>query len=409
MYSESETKYVILAPDGMADLPIPDLGDRTPLDAAETPWMDRMASAGEIGLTWTVPDGMEPGSDVANLSILGYSPSEVYTGRAPFEALAMGVELKDSDLAFRMNLVTLDRNYTIMADHSADHISNSEALELVHSLEPLAESLGLRLFPGVSYRQLLVWKKGPDGCLTAPPHDFCGEPVDRRLPIGPGADLLLRLIVRSWKILQSHPVNLRRVVKGKRPANSVWPWGQGRPPRLKKISDRFGITGSVVAAVDLLKGIGKSAGLDAVDVPGATGFVDTNYEGKVQAALDSLKAKDFVFLHVEAPDEASHSGLLELKKRAIEDFDARVVGPILKGLEGFNRWRMLLMPDHPTPLAKRAHTNGPVPFVLLDSDQWAKSGGDVSRSFSEQTAQDSGYSVDRAAKMIELLLQRDRA
>ncbi|MEJ2716184.1 MAG: cofactor-independent phosphoglycerate mutase [Deltaproteobacteria bacterium] len=408
MLSDSRTKHLILVPDGMADRPIPELGDRTPLAVAATPWMDRMASAGDIGLTRTVPEGMDPASDVANLSIMGYSPIEIYTGRAPFEAASMGIDLDDSDLAFRLNLVTLEQNYTVMADHSADHITSGEAVELVESLRPMAESIGLLLYPGISYRHLLVWRNGPTNCVTNPPHDFAGEPVDRYLPSGERADVLLRIIIKSWKILEGHQVNQRRLMRGKGPANSVWPWGQGRPPRMKTLKERFGIEGSVVAAVDLMKGIGKYAGLDAVHVPGATGYLDTNYEGKVQAALNVLREKDFVFLHVEAPDEASHSGMLDLKRRAIEEFDEKVAGPMLKGLEEFPHWRLLLLPDHHTPLATRAHAPDPVPFILLDSRQWDPTHRQDMRVFSEEVARASGVMVEDATKMIEMLLETDR-
>jgi 2,3-bisphosphoglycerate-independent phosphoglycerate mutase len=409
MSSDSETKYVILVPDGMADSPIEGLGDRTPLQVAETPWMDRMAASGQIGLTRTVPEGMAAGSDVANLSIVGYSPSDVYTGRAPLEAAAMGIPLKDDDLAFRMNLVMLEQNYTVMEDHSADHIPTSEAKELVEALRPAAEALGFALHQGVSYRHLLVWGGGPDGSVTHPPHDFPGDEIDRYLPSGAGAERLIRMIIASWKILQNHPINEDRIRRGQGPANSVWPWGQGRPPRIRTLTERFGITGSVVAAVDLIKGIGKFAGLEAPNVPGATGYLDTNYEGKVNAALDSLKTNDFVWLHVEAPDEAAHSGKQDLKIKAIEDFDERVLGPILKGLGEFKHWRVLLLPDHHTPVAARIHTSDPVPFVLLDSDDWTESSNGNTLEFSEQAAESSGTMVEKAEMMIEMLLQRENS
>ena len=237
MSSDFKKKYLILVPDGMADTPHPDMENGTPLEAAATPWLDRMAAAGQIGLTRTVPEGMDPGSDVANLSIMGYSPTEVYTGRAPFEAASMGVGLGRDDLAFRLNLVTLDRNYTMMADHSADHISSSEAREIVASIAPMVESMGLQLVAGISYRNLMVWNKGPEGCVTYAPHDFPGRAVDDRLPSGPGASVLLRIIIKSWKILENHPVNQRRVKRGQGPANSVWPWGQGKPPRIKTLNE----------------------------------------------------------------------------------------------------------------------------------------------------------------------------
>jgi len=409
MPSDSDMKYVIVVPDGMADSPITELGERTPLDYGDTPWMDRMASCGTIGQTRTVPEGMEPGSDVANLSVLGYSPREVYTGRAPFEAASLGIKLDPNDVAFRLNLVTLDKNYTVMTDHSADHISSAEAAEIIESLKPAIESLGLSLYPGVSYRHLLVWRNGPNGLVTHPPHDFAGAAVDRRFPSGPGSEVLLRIIVKSWKILEGHPVNQRRSRLGQAPANSVWPWGHGRAPKIRTLTERFGITGSVVAAVDLMKWIGKYAGLEAIDVPGATGYLDTNYEGKVQAALDSLRTKDFVFLHVEAPDETSHSGQLDLKVKAIEDFDSQVVGPLLNGLAVFPRWRVLLMPDHHTPVATRTHSAEPVPFILLDSKNWDPSRKEATTAFSEDAARSSGRMINDATRMIEILLERDNS
>ena len=229
-------KYVIVVPDGMADHPIPELENRTPLAAADTPMMDRLASCGTIGTTRTIPEGMEPGSDVANLSIVGYSPRNVYTGRAPLEAASMGVSLRENDVAFRLNLVTLDRNYTFMADHSADHISTAEAKDLINAFTPKVESFGMSLYPGVSYRNLLIWHDGYDQCQTHPPHDFPGQFLEHRWPSGPGADLLLRIIIRSWKTFENHPVNIRRAQKGLRPANSVWPWGQGKAPRMKTLN-----------------------------------------------------------------------------------------------------------------------------------------------------------------------------
>jgi 2,3-bisphosphoglycerate-independent phosphoglycerate mutase len=409
MSSDSETKFVILIPDGAADSPITELGNRTPLQAARTPWMDRMAEAGTIGLARTVPDGMEAGSDVANLSIMGYSPAEIYTGRAPLEAASMGVDLNQHDLAFRLNLVKLDQNYTVMADHSADHISTAEAHVLVDALKPVLEPLGFALYPGVSYRHLLVWHNGPDGCITHAPHDFLGEPIGSRLPKGAGSDKMIRVILQSWKALESHPVNEDRLRRGQGPANSVWPWGQGKPPSMKTLTERFHITGSVVSAVDLLNGIGRYAGLEPIEVPGATGYLDTNYEGKVRAALSALKKGDFVFVHVEAPDETSHAGKVDLKIKAIEDFDQKVVGQILKGLGQFNHWRILLMPDHHTPLATRKHSSDPVPFILLDSEELSDDSKQSSHGFSEEAAATAGLFVDRADNLIEKLLQRKKS
>ena len=257
MSSGFNAKHIILVPDGMADLPIPELDGQTPLEAANTPWMDKVASRGIIGITRTVPQGMSPGSDVANLSIIGYSPREVYSGRAPFEAASMGIELGPEDVAYRVNLVTLVENYTIMADHSADHITTEEARELIAALVPMVKGLGLELYPGVSYRNILVWPHGPVDSVTSAPHDFPGKPIDAILPSREGADVLLRMIIESWRILETHPVNEARLKRGLAAANSLWPWGQGKAPRMTTLRERFGISGAVVSAVDLLRGIGR--------------------------------------------------------------------------------------------------------------------------------------------------------
>lgn len=402
MSSDSNTKYLIIVPDGMADA-FDDSSDPTSLESSNTPWMDKMASVGKIGISKTIPDGLAPGSDVATLSLMGYSAADTYTGRAPFEAASMGIDLKPFDLAFRLNLVTLERNYTLMADHSGDHISSPEARELIGSLALEIESLGFEVYPGVSYRNLLVWEGGPDDIVTYPPHDFPGQPITRYLPTGPEAGRLLRLIVKSWRILDKHPVNQRRQKRGQGPANSVWPWGQGKPPQIRTLQERFGVTGAVVAAVDLVRGIGKYAGLDMVDVEGATGYLDTNYEGKVRAAIDALATRDFVLLHIEAPDEAGHSGQKDLKIKAIEDFDQRVVGPVLKELKAFDNWRILLAPDHQTPVSKRIHTRGPIPFMFLDSQSWKTVSGSVATKFSERAAANTGVKELEGMNLIEVL------
>ncbi len=407
MLSDSRTKYLILVPDGMADSAELEGEVETCLESADTPWMDKMAACGMVGSTLTIPEGMDPASDVANLSIMGYSPVEVYSGRAPFEAASMGIWLGPNDLAFRLNLVTLERNYTVMSDHSADHITTAEAAEIISSLSPMMEDLGLAVHSGVSYRNLLIWRNGPEGLVTYPPHDFPGQLVPIHYPSGNGADILIRVIIKSWKILENHPVNIRRKKRCQGVANSVWPWGQGKPPRMRTLKERFGISGAVVAAVDLVKGIGAYAGLEAIHVEGATGYLDTNYQGKVQAALDALKDKDLVYLHVEAPDEAGHSGQRDLKIKSIQDFDEKIVGAILEGLEAFPHWRILLMPDHQTPVSTRVHTAGPVPFIILDSDQWRSRAPDSSASFSEKTALTTGYAVNRASDLIEILLRKD--
>lgn len=404
MSLDSNTKYLILVPDGMADAVNGEVEESTPLAVATTPWMDKMAACGTIGMTNTIPEEMEPASDVANLSILGYSPLEVYSGRAPFEAASMGIWLGPHDLAFRLNLVTLERNFTMMSDHSADHIATEEAREIINSLGPMVEDMGLAVHAGVSYRNLLVWRNGPEGLLTHPPHNFPGQSVAAHFPSGQGSDVLLRLIIKSWKLLENHPVNVRRKNRCQGVANSVWPWGQGKPPHMSTLTERFGIGGSVVAAVDLVRGIGAYAGLDSIQVPGATGYLDTNYEGKAHAALDALKERDFVYVHVEAPDEASHSGQRDLKIKAIQDFDEKLVGTILEGLGGFPHWRILVMPDHQTPVATRVHSRGPVPFILLDSEEWRAGVKDQPPVFSERAAMGSEIVVPQACRMMEFLL-----
>jgi len=360
-------KLVILLGDGMADHPIDALDGKTPLEAAETPNMDRIARAGRGGLATTVPAGMPPGSDVANLAVMGYDPERYYSGRAPLEAAAMGVALGPDDVAFRCNLVNVDLEKGIMVDYSAGHISSEEGHELITSLSKAQSDA--RLYPGVSYRNLLVQEKN-DGLAAdcTPPHDITGQPIAGHLPKGEGSETLRELMASSVPILASHPVNLRRAAQGKRPANMIWLWGQGKAPSMPRFREMWGIEGAVISAVDLLKGMGVYAGLEVIDVSGATGVLDTNYEGKVAACLDALDRVDFVYLHVEAPDEMGHDGLLDKKIEAIRRFDRRIVGPVLAGLEksGFD-WRVLVLPDHPTPIALRTHTSEPVPFAMMGS------------------------------------------
>lgn len=380
-------KLVILLGDGMADHPIDALDGKTPLEAAQTPNMDRIARGGRGGLATNVPVGMPPGSDVANLSVMGYDPKRYYSGRAPLEAAAMGVALGPEDVAFRCNLVNVDVEKRIMVDYSAGHISSEEGRELIAALtkaDPKA-----KLYPGVSYRNLLVEEEN-DGLLAdcTPPHDISGQLIDDHLPKGEGAAQLREMMLASVPILTEHPVNLRREREGKRPANMIWLWGQGKAPSMPKFREIWGIEGAVISAVDLLKGMGVYVGLEVIDVPGATGVLDTNYEGKVAACLDALDRVDFVYLHVEAPDEMGHDGDLDKKIEAIRRFDARVVGPVLDGLEksGFN-WRVMVLPDHPTPIALRTHTAEPVPFAVMGSGIEL----DEMEAFSEREAARGGY------------------
>ncbi|GAB4543847.1 MAG: cofactor-independent phosphoglycerate mutase [Thermodesulfovibrionia bacterium] len=355
----------------MADRPLKTLDNKTCLQKADTPYMDSLAREGEVGMVKTIPDGFEPGSDIANLSILGYDPKRYYSGRAPLEAAFRGIELHSRDIAFRCNLVTLgfedDKEDAIMEDYSAGHISTDEARRLINEINKRLGSSDISFYPGVSYRHLMVWRHGKDKIRCTPPHDISGKRVKGHLPKGEGADILKRLINNSVEILQSHPVNINRVRQGLPPANSIWLWGNGKAIRLPNFRDRYGLNGAVISAVDLMKGIGISAGLDIINVRGATGYLDTNYLGKARAALRALAKVDFVYLHVEAPDEAGHSGDFNLKIKAIEDFDSKVVGTIINGMGRFKEYRILLLPDHATPISVKTHTKEPVPFVIYDS------------------------------------------
>lgn len=390
-------KYVILLGDGMADHPITSLGGKSPLQAANKPNMDSVASEGRSGLVRTVPDGLPPGSDVANLSVLGYDSQQYYSGRAPLEAAAMGVHLAKDDIAFRCNFVTVNKGR--MEDYSAGHITSDEGRELVKSLKPLMP--GERLYPGVSYRNLLVLKAGAETVCT-PPHDIMDQPIRDYLPRGQDSELLTELMEATRPVLASHPVNDKRIADGKRPANMIWLWGQGPAPRMPTFQDRFGIRGAMISAVDLLKGIGTYAGLEVIDVPGATGDIDTNYAGKVQAALGALKHLDFVYLHIEAPDEAGHGGDVEQKVLAIELFDKNIVGPVIRGLKASgDDWRVLLLPDHATPISLRTHTREPVPFAMMGTGI----GPDGVKSFDEEAAMRGGCGLVEGAVLLDMLLR----
>jgi 2,3-bisphosphoglycerate-independent phosphoglycerate mutase len=397
-------KYVILIGDGMGDYPIAELGGKTPLEAAAIPNLDTLARQGEVGLARTIPPGMEPGSDIANLAIMGYDPARYHTGRAPLEAAALGVSLAPDEVAFRCNLVTLraEPGGLYMEDYAAGHITSEEAKELITALEEALGQNGRHFYPGVSYRHLLVWNKGEAGWKTYPPHDHSGQEVGKLFQNEGPAAPLWALIRASWPVLQEHDLNRRRRALGKRPATSIWLWGQGRSPALPTLKERFGLTGAVICAVDLIRGIGLYAGLTPILVPGATGYLDTNYEGKVSAALEALKEKDLVFIHVEAPDEAGHKGELQLKLQAIEDFDARVVGPLLQGLKNLGDHRVLVMCDHLTPIALKTHTSEPVPFVLFDS----RNPGDIPRPYSEAAAKNSGLLLEQGADLLPRLVER---
>lgn len=397
-------KYVILVGDGMGDYPIPELGGRTPLEAAATPNLDRLARQGELGRARTIPEGLEPGSDIANLAIMGYDPARYHTGRAPLEAAALSVALGQDEVAFRCNLVTLrpEAAGLVMEDYAAGHITSEEARELIAALEAALGQDGRHFYPGVSYRHLLVWAQGEAGWRTYPPHDWSGQEVGHLMtPPGPEQPLW-DLLRASWPVLKDQEINRRRISQGKKPATSIWLWGQGRPPKLPTLKERFGLKGAVISAVDLIRGIGLYAGLSPILVPGATGYLDTNYAGKVAATLEALKQVDLVFLHVEAPDEASHSGDLALKLKALEDFDAQVVGPLRQGLNGLGEHRLLALCDHFTPISVRTHTREPVPFVLFDS----RTPGDRPQAFTEAEAEKTGLLLEQGADLLPRLIGR---
>lgn len=395
-------KYIILIGDGMSDDPIEELDGKTPLQAANTPNMDMLAQKGSIGLVKNVPEGYPPGSDVAILSVLGYDPAKYYTGRSPLEAASIGVKLAADDLAARCNLVTLSQKdgKVFMDDFSADHITTDEARKIIKDIDKELGKEGIRFYPGVSYRHLMVWSGGPDGLETTPPHDITGKEIKDYLPKGSGAQKFIQLMNASQMLLKGHSINVKREEEGHKPANSIWLWGQGRAPKMPTIKQRFGIEGSIISAVDLLKGLGIYAGLKVVNVPGATGYLDTNYRGKAEYALKELETRDFVCVHVEAPDEAGHNGDLKGKIKAIEDFDKEVVGRVLDGLSQFKHYRMLVLPDHPTPIARKTHTRAPVPFAMYPyNDSHGK-------AFTETDAKASGLFVEKGHELIERLFEK---
>jgi 2,3-bisphosphoglycerate-independent phosphoglycerate mutase len=370
-------KYIILLGDGMADRPHASLGGKTCLQAAKTPNLDQLASLGQVGMVHTIPSGYPPGSDVANLTVMGYDPRKYYTGRSPLEAASIGVELEDGDIAFRCNLVTLriagrktegaPGRKAMMEDFSAGHISTQEARLLIEEIDSKLGSSRIRFYPGVSYRHLMVWKGGKDRLECTPPHDIQDKDILDYLPRGEGDEIINALMEESIDILLAHPVNKSRQENGKKVANSIWLWGQGRRPKMPTFREKYGLEGAMISAVDLTKGIGIYAGFEVINVPGATGWIDTNYVGKAEHALWALRTKDIVYVHVEAPDEAGHTGDVKNKLKAIEDFDEFIVGNITHGMKQFDEYRILVLPDHPTPLEIRTHSNDPVPFVIYDN------------------------------------------
>lgn len=398
-----EKKYILLVGDGMGDYPLEELEGKTPLEVARTPNMDWLMCNGRPGTVRTIPETMEPGSDVANMSLLGYDPLKYHTGRAPLEAASMGIHLDDDEVAFRCNLVTLarDRDGVVrMEDYSAGHISTQESHELVSALQEAVSEAPLKLHPGVSYRHLLVWKGGRSDLSTTPPHDISGEPIAKYFEVYREERVLLNFIERASEILADHRVNRGRTAVGKRPANHVWLWGQGKAPSMPSLEERFGLKGAMISAVDLLKGLGVYAGLKPVDVPGATGYLDTNYEGKVDAALRSLESGQFVYVHIEAPDEVSHEGSIPKKIQAIEDFDARVVGPVIERARKFQRVAILVLADHLTPIIKRTHVKDPVPLIFLEDLHGTNRPCRPGLTFSEDAARKAGWDLDDGVQLF---------
>lgn len=398
-------KYVVILGDGMADEPIEALDGRTPLEAAKTPTMDQLAKDAEIGLLKTIPDGMKPGSDTANLAVLGYDPKEYYTGRSPLEALSIGVPMEDTDVALRCNLVTLTEEEPYeekrILDHSSSEISTEDADVLLDAVKKELQSENYQFYTGTSYRHCMIWKNGTVVELT-PPHDHLTEVIHPYLP----QDAMLReMQKRSYEILANHPINQERRAKGLNPANSLWFWGAGTKPMLSAFSEKYGKNGAMISAVDLLKGIAVGAKMQVIEVPGANGGLHTKYEGKAEAALKALlqDGMDFAYVHLEAPDEMGHQGSLERKLQAIENLDHRIIRLVKDGLDASGEdYRMLVLPDHPTPLRIRTHSAEPVPYLLYDSRKHLGS----STIYCERTAKENGIRRMEGYKMMDVLLER---
>lgn len=398
-------KYVVVLGDGMADLPIESLGGKTPLEYAKTPTMDALALVSEIGMVHTIPDGMKPGSDTANLSVLGYDPRKYYSGRSPLEALSIGVDMKETDVALRCNLVTLSEEEDVyeekrILDHSSDEIPTEDAAVLLDAVRAELETDSCRFYVGTSYRHLLIWDHGQVQELVQP-HDVLGQVIGQHLPQD---EMLRHMMKKSYEILSDHPINQERKKKGLHPANSCWFWGAGTRPALSSFEEKYGIRGAMVSAVDLLKGIAVGASMKVIRVEGANGGLNTNYEGKSQAAVDILTKEgyDFVYVHVEAPDEMGHQGSIEKKIQAIEYLDSRIIAPIKKGLEAAGEdFRMLILPDHPTPIAIRTHTGEDVPYLLYDSTNLQEH----SWKYNEKEAKQSGSYIARGHELTDYLIQ----
>lgn len=400
-------KYMVLLCDGMADTPVPALDNKTPMQAAHKPNMDKLAKRSMLGMCKTVGEGLKPGSDVANLSVMGYDARTCYSGRSPLEAANLGIELKDNQIAMRCNLVTLSNEENFkdktMVDYCGGDITTEEADRLIKALDEHFGTNRLKFYTGVQYRHCLVADDSPLGLDFTPPHDISGRVIGEYLSKVPEAQEFIELMEKSVEVLENHPVNLKRKAEGKRPANSAWFWGEGKRPNLELFSDKFGISGAVVSAVDLIRGIGKLSGMKVAQIDGVTGYIDTDFDGKAKAAAQLLDdGADLVYVHLEAPDECGHRGEVENKVKAIELIDEKVLGPMLDTLSKYDRYKILIMPDHPTPLDIKTHTSNPVPFMIFDSANEVE-GADT---FTESTAQGTGVYIEESTKLMPMFLKK---
>lgn len=402
-------KYVVVLCDGMADYPVPALGGKTPMMVAKKPHIDALAAKAEVGLVRTVAPGLKPGSDVANMSVLGFDPHRFYTGRSPLEAASIGIDMKDSDVSLRTNLVTLsDKGEPfadkVIEDYCADDISTGEARQLIEAVQAAFGGGEYDFYTGVSYRHCLIWHGGTTelGNMT-PPHDITGKVIGPHLSTAATAKPLLEMMEKSFDLLKDHPVNKARVAAGRRPANCIWLWGEGKRPALQPFEALYGIKGGMVSAVDLLKGIANCAGMEVAEVPGATGYIDTDFEGKAKAALDLLTRNDLVYVHFEAPDECGHRNEPENKVKAIEMIDSRVLPILEEGLEQYEDYKILLLPDHPTPIVTRTHASDPVPYLLYQKSA-PKTGVDT---INEETAKATGIYMENGPAMMPHFLGQD--
>ncbi len=404
-------KYIVILADGMADYPIEQLSGKTPMQYANKPNMDRLASMSEVGLVCNVPENLSPGSDVANLSAMGYDPQKYYTGRSPLEAVSIGIDVKPTDMVFRCNVVNItedEENYDdkIITDHSADEISTEEATELIKAVSDAFSNDTFAFYPGISYRHALVWNNGPDEFDLTPPHDILEKRIGDYMPKGVNGEPIYEMMKKSYDILNNHPVNIERAKRGLKKANTIWIWGEGRKPNLTNFKQLHGLNGCVISAVDLIKGIGICSGLESIEVEGATGNVHTNFDGKAKACVDAIRnGADYVFVHMEAPDECGHRAELENKVKSIELIDEKVVGYVISELEkeGID-FRMLILPDHPTPIALRTHTRDAVPYLIYDSTLQGNSGVET---FSEESAQKSGIVIKQGYKLMDRFIKNN--